>query len=247
MPKISVITAVYNAEPFLEKSIVSILEQSFRDFEFILVNDASTDGSAKILERHSTDPRITIIHNDANIGCAASRNKAVCVANGEYFAIHDADDISYPYRLSTQNDALSDADIVGSHAVKMNEHGNEISVMKYPPKDIRGCIYAIVKWKLNPIIDPSSAFHRSVLEENNLYSTDPELSIAADFDLWCNAIIRQKKITNIQGPLIKYRVHQKNNTNSRKGDMALAADKIWSNFLKHTSLYQEQIKGFALV
>ncbi|MFN8250041.1 MAG: glycosyltransferase family 2 protein [Ferruginibacter sp.] len=100
-PVISVIMGVYNAETFLEEAIKSILNQSFRDFEFIIVNDASTDNSVAIINRFNDD-RIRVINNESNIGLTRSLNKAIRQAHGEFIARMDADDISFPDRFREQ-------------------------------------------------------------------------------------------------------------------------------------------------
>ena len=94
MPRVSVIMAVYNASRFLREAVGSILCQTFRDFELIAVDDASSDSSLDILQGFA-DERIRIIRHDRNHGAAISRNDALRAACGEYVAIMDADDVSY--------------------------------------------------------------------------------------------------------------------------------------------------------
>jgi len=102
-PKVSVIMAVYNGEKYLEEAIESILSQSFGDFEFIIVDDGSTDRTSEILREYAKkDERIKIIANSKNIGLTKSLNKAIEQANGEYIARQDADDISLPQRFEQQ-------------------------------------------------------------------------------------------------------------------------------------------------
>src|SRR4030067_2802339 len=97
-PKVTVLMSVYNGEKYLEKAINSILNQTFTDFEFLIVNDGSTDGSVKIIESYN-DHRIRLVHNEANIGLINSLNKGLDLAQGEYVARMDCDDISLTERL----------------------------------------------------------------------------------------------------------------------------------------------------
>ncbi len=98
---ISVILPVYNAMPYLQEAVESILQQTLRDFELIIIDDASTDGSVAYVESLS-DPRIIFLRNDINSGAAAARNQAMALARAPYIAFMDADDISAPQRLEKQ-------------------------------------------------------------------------------------------------------------------------------------------------
>lgn len=100
-PKVSVITAVYNAEKFIAKTLNSIIGQSFSDFEYILVDDASTDNSAAIIESIG-DPRVTLIRNEHNSRLVVTRNRAIAAARGAFIAVTDHDDVSLPTRLEEQ-------------------------------------------------------------------------------------------------------------------------------------------------
>ena len=98
--KITVLMPVYNAEKYIEKAIDSVLNQSFKDFELLIINDGSTDGSMDII-RNFNDPRIVVV-NQANSGVAAALNTGVKLARGEFIARFDADDICYPRRFDEQ-------------------------------------------------------------------------------------------------------------------------------------------------
>ena len=100
MPKVSVVMSVCNSEPFIRDAIKSILGQTFQDFEFIIINDGSTDGSLQIIQSYG-DSRIRITSQE-NLGLTKSLNKGIGIARGEYIARQDADDISEPSRLEKQ-------------------------------------------------------------------------------------------------------------------------------------------------
>src|SRR4051812_15533497 len=99
-PKISVLLPVYNAEPYLKEAIDSVLQQTFADFELIIINDGSKDRSADIIKSY-TDKRILFIDQE-NIGLSATLNKGIALARGEYIARQDNDDISRPERFRKQ-------------------------------------------------------------------------------------------------------------------------------------------------
>ena len=114
--KVSVLIPVYNGAPFLKEALDSILNQTFTDFELILLNDASPDNSEEIIKQYNDD-RIRYYRNKKNLGISASRNKLMDLAQGEYWVIMDNDDISLPFRLEEQVkfiDKHSDITMAGS-------------------------------------------------------------------------------------------------------------------------------------
>ena len=205
-PEISVVMSVYNGLPFLNAAIESVLSQSFTDFEFIIIDDASTDGSRDIIEYyHKIDPRIVVIFNDVNFGGTGlgyNLAKGVEIARGKYVARMDSDDISVVDRFEIQRRYLvdnGDIDIVGSWAVDIDENDNVLQVRKYPTthSEIIRLIWA------NPIIHPSVLFKRdSILKIGNYaFNTGRK----DDYDLWFRAVRFGLKFSNIPIPLLKYR------------------------------------------
>lgn len=117
MPDLSVIMPVYNGEAYLCQAIDSILKQTFRNFEFIIIDDASTDGSEKIIHAYE-DSRIKFVRNTDNQGNYPSRNKGLKMATGKYICVMDADDVAYPHRFDVQYRYLEnhpDVLAVGTH------------------------------------------------------------------------------------------------------------------------------------
>lgn len=107
-PRVSVLTTVYNREPFIGEAIESVLASSFQDFEYIIVDDCSTDRSYEVASRYATaDRRISVYRNDENIGDYPNRNKAASLARGEFIKYVDSDDILYPHGLKVMVDAMS--------------------------------------------------------------------------------------------------------------------------------------------
>lgn len=231
MIKLSVITTVFNGELFLRESIDSILSQEFNDFEFIIIDDGSTDSTPKILTEYTGNKKIRILQNKYNEGIAVSRNRGLLESKGIYVAIHDADDISLPLRFKKQIDILDsnkEIGFLGSHAMKISPCGHIMGEMKYPPKSTSSAFIHIMKHKLNPIIDPSSMFRKKLVLDRGGYKM--EMRHSMDFDLWCRLLLHQIQLTNICEPLIKYRIHENSISSTQRSDMRKVADDICVKF-----------------
>jgi glycosyltransferase involved in cell wall biosynthesis len=136
LPKISVIMSIYNGEKYLRGALESILNQTLRDFEFIIINDGSEDGTRAILDS-CHDTRIRVIHQE-NIGLTESLNKGLEIARGIYIARMDADDISHINRLEKEAaflDANKDVGLVGTFGIRIDENGKEGHLLSFPTTD----------------------------------------------------------------------------------------------------------------
>lgn len=202
-PKISVIMPVYNSEKFLDESISSILNQSFKDFELIIINDKSTDFSLKIIKKYMRkDKRIKLVNNEKNLGTVRSRNIGLKNAEGKYVAILDSDDISNSERLRLQYSYLEKNPhifLVGSSAVYINEQGEELCrFRKYNN-------YKILRWRLPK---SCSIVHSSIMfrnEKNNFYNED--FKSAHDYNFYLDLLANGKNITNLPVFLVKHRFY----------------------------------------
>ena len=134
-PLISVVMSVYNGDQFLAEAIESILHQSWRDFEFIIVDDASRDTTSQILEQYQKqDDRIHLLRNEVNSGLGCSLQKGVEAARGRFIARMDADDISLPDRFEKQLNYLinhSEIKILGSGLLLIDENGKVVTQMQF--------------------------------------------------------------------------------------------------------------------
>ena len=187
-PKISVLMSVYNGEVFLRPAIESILQQSFADFEFLIVNDASSDHSREIILSYR-DSRIRLIDNLQNIGLTRSLNKGLALARGDYIARMDADDISLPERLEEELKLFSgNVGLVSCWGRRIDEDGNRVSVrwidevIRIPDKDIKKRMFT----KGNCILGPAAIFSRKVVEKIGFY--DETLRQAQDYNYWLRAL-----------------------------------------------------------
>jgi radical SAM superfamily enzyme YgiQ (UPF0313 family) len=202
-PKVSVIMSVYNGERFLRESIDSILNQTFRDFEFIIINDGSTDRTGEILDSYS-DERIKIF-NQSNQGLTKSLNKALRLARGEYIARQDADDISEPNRLEVQVAYLEshpDIGLVGSFAKVINEQGdftgNELIVPDFSEE-----IFELLPSR-NCLLHGSVMFKRDIIDLVGNYNEN--FPYAQDYEFWIR-ISQKFKVANIPKYLYRFRIH----------------------------------------
>jgi len=202
-PKVSVIIPVYNADKYLRESIESILNQSFADFELLLINDGSTDNSLEIMNSYS-DKRIRVLNNHANTGLATVRNRGIDEARGEYIAWLDADDASLPTRLEKQVrllDANAALGLCGTHAKTMGQ-GEPIE-WRFPADPENIFCHMLF---YDPLVTSSVMIRRSVLHDNNLRFNAHYLT-AEDYDLW-ERVSRLCLMSNIPEILTLYRVHE---------------------------------------
>ena len=218
--KISVITTVYNCEKFIEESINSILNQTYEDFEFIIINDGSTDRTAEII-RSFKDERIEFWGYEENMGVPFRSNFSIDIAEGEYIAIHDADDISLPSRLEQEVKMLkSDKSLfcVGGYAIIINEKGDEIGKWSHPPNSNSGMINAIASGK-NPIINPSAMFKRDDFIKIGKYTKDKDFQLVHDLEFWGRCLFSGFNFCTLETPLIKYRLNRNGLTYGRSSEM----------------------------
>ena len=196
--------SVYNGERFLSSAIQSILAQTYKNIEFIIVNDGSTDRSREIILGHQQDdPRIKLLDNEKNSGLIYSLNKGLAASSGKYIARMDADDLSLPTRFAKQVHYMERNPDVGALGVRTYE--GLLSRMinaTYTPGKIQ-CKYALLFY--NCIGHPGVMLRKATLEEHHLnYSSD--YLYAEDFKLWTEIA----KVTNIDllpDPLLYYRPH----------------------------------------
>ena len=202
---ISVVMSVYNSETYLKEAIDSILHQTFTDFEFLIIDDFSTDNSRKILELYSRkDDRIKIFTNKENFGLTKNLNKLLRYAKGEYIARMDADDISELNRFERQVDFLENnknIDIVGTFSRNINQNG-EITGSRILPITHTDIIKLLPK--LCPMSHPSVFFRKDRVEKIGFYNEKHKRS--QDYDMWFRAAAAGLEFHNIPEFLLKYRM-----------------------------------------
>jgi len=202
-PKVSVVMSVYNGERYLREAVNSILDQTFTDFEFIIVNDGSIDNTCAILESYN-DSRIVLIHNQENIGLTRSLNKGLTLAQGEYVARMDADDVAIPHRFEKQVAFLEkhpEIGILGSSCWTIDTNGQGQGVYQMPTNDLQ------IRWTsllANPFVHPTVMIRRDLLIQNGL-KYDEAFQTTQDYELWMR-VLKYTRGANLSEPLIRYRV-----------------------------------------
>lgn len=204
-PRISVITTVHNGERFLAEALDSILSQTFADFEYLVVDDLSTDGSPGILQRYAErDDRIVLLRTEAQINHSNAINTALKRAQGEFVAILDADDVAQPSRLERQVaflEAKPEVGAAGTYAQQIDEEGRVGQVLSYPTT----CQMA--RWDIlfaTPILHSAAMMRRSLLVEIGGYSV--QWRYANDYSLWAE-LIKHTGIASLPEVLVSYRRH----------------------------------------
>lgn len=241
MPKVSIIMSAYNAKQYMRGAIDSILNQAFRDFEFIIINDGSTDSTRDIILSYK-DSRIKFIENSENIGLTKSLNKGLKIAQGEYIARIDTDDTSMPERLMEQVrflDEHKDIAVVGSWAEVIDDEKGESYILKH------SCDSVIIKWAYifkNQIVHSSAFFRKNIIEDVGYYNEN--YKYAQDFDFWFR-VSRKYKITNIPKILTKHRIHSKSVSKTPETHQIqdqLVLEIIFNNVNYYINLNREDFK-----
>jgi glycosyltransferase involved in cell wall biosynthesis len=201
-PRVTVLTSIYNGEKYLREALDSILNQTFKDFEFLIINDCSTDKTAEILESYR-DPRIRIVNNEENMGLTKSLNKGLKLANSEYIARMDADDISLPERLQKQVEFLDEHPEIGVLGtwIQWIDENSKPSIIIRPPT-----APGVIGWFLifeNCVAHPSVMMRADVIIQLGFYNA--EAIHAQDYDLWVRANFITR-IANIPDTLVQLRV-----------------------------------------
>lgn len=234
MPKVSVVLPVYNSSKYLSESISSILNQTYDDFEFLIIDDGSTDNSGDIVNTFK-DKRILFYQNEQNLGLVTTLNKAIDLVDSEYILRLDADDIAIKNRIEKQIAFMdSDTDLVasGGYASIMSFDGKRLNkTWTYPLDDPR--VKARLFWG-NSIIHPTSIIRNSVIKDNEIkYSQN--YPHAEDYHLWWQ-LVDKGKLANLPKVLINYRKHDNQITNKFKQEQQSSSGKIVIDYLADKGL-----------
>ncbi len=215
MPRVSVLTPIYNTNPqHLREMIDSILNQTFTDFEFLILNDSPDNTEIEKIVKSYSDKRIKYSKNDKNMGITPSRNKLLKMARGEYIAVFDHDDISVPNRLAMQVEFLDKNPDVGIVSGLMEMFGAKSGIYAYPESDTDIRIYMTNNCAM---AHSASMIRKSVLADNNIeyeaYYTPDE-----DYRLFAR-LMECTKMYNLQTVLVKYRMFENQTSVTQKARM----------------------------
>lgn len=216
IPTVSVILSVRNGEPYLKQAIDSILAQSFRDFELIVVDNHSTDDSPHIVESYD-DERIILTRPQEPLHLAQALNHAASMARGEYVARMDADDVSHPARFEKQIQYMREhpsVGILGSQIRPIDGDGKLITKGSYRKPEA----HEDICWSLFfgcPLWHPTVMLRKAVIDELGWYGSlaieGREQYSTEDYDLWCRAIAHTQ-MHNLPEILLDYRIHADNHS-----------------------------------
>lgn len=204
-PEISVITAVYNGERHLEECLESIFNQTFTDFELVVVDDGSTDSTPRLLEGwQKRDARLRVLTNQKNQGRPQARNRAVTASRGKYIANLDADDASMPQRLALQYQFLQAHPQIQVLGADIRIHGTD-RILTHPRTnaEIRADLFF-----------DSSLFHSTVMMRKSILAAtnswyDVTLPLSQDYGLWASLMFNpQAEFANLPEPLSVYRLQE---------------------------------------
>ena len=198
-PRVSVIMPVYNGEKYLREAIDSVLDQSFRDFELIIIDDGSKDNSSSIIQSYC-DPRIKFRPNESNLGLPRTLNRGIDMADGKYIARMDQDDICLPTRLEKQVAFMENHPEVGICGTWIEVFGIGSYVEKYPAasEDVKAYMFFY-----NPLAHPTVVMRKETLVQLGMRYA-PEFLHAEDYEFWQRAS-KQVSICNIPEVLLRYR------------------------------------------
>ena len=226
---------VFNAEKYLAEAIESILVQNYKNFEFLIFNDGSTDRSSEIISTYSkTDNRIKAYNYHQNTGYVKHLNEGLSVAKGKYIARMDADDISLPFRFEKQVNFLEqnlNVGLVGSSFQKIDSFG----VKKGKPVILNGDI-AEIEYQMifgNYFAHPSIMFRRECLSEQNIYKS--EYMPAEDYEFIYN-ISKNASIFNLSEVLLHYRIHNMNISSLKSEIQKVSVKNIFRTILTDYSI-----------
>lgn len=241
-PLISVLMSTYNeTTKELDESINSILQQTYSNFEFLIINDNPNNYELEKTLKSYKDSRIKIIHNEENLGLVKSLNSGLKYCNGQYVARMDADDISCPSRIQDellylQNNRL---DMVGSYIEAIDENGKTIKPLMRFPKN-HNQIVKFMRWG-SCICHPTWLLKREACFELQGYRKTPHCE---DYDFILRAIAHGYKVGNIPKVELSYRIRQSGVSKSHKAEQFLLRDYLAQNMKQIDSLTEDTITEF---
>ncbi len=211
-PLASVVMPVFNGERFLREAVESVLAQSFTDFEFIIIDDGSTDGTAAMLDSYArSDPRVRVYHQE-NKGLVESLNRGCGLAQGKYLAIMHADDLAVRNRLRWQIEFMerhADIGVVGGAAETIDSTGRALTCL-HPPLDDEDIKNALLHY--NPMAHPTVVMRKETFVSVGGYR---RFFPAEDYDMWLR-IAERWRLANLEAVVLRYRIHPNQASNQKR-------------------------------
>lgn len=229
-PLVSIIMCTWNSDKYISEAINSVLNQTYGNWELIIINDASSDNTKDIISKYITaNNEIIYLENKINLWVSISRNKWIELSKWKYIAILDSDDIWFPNKLEKQIEFLeknNDYWLVWTNVIRIDENGN--SLWKFVKKETDTAIRKNLIFA-NQFCHSSILFRKSALDQVGFY--DEKIPLSEDYDLFLR-IWTVSKLYNIQEYLTKYRIHDSNISKTRKLHLKWIAYKFFFRYRK---------------
>jgi GT2 family glycosyltransferase len=205
-PKVTVLLAVKDGEPYVQEALRSVIDQTFADFELLVVDDASTDATVRVVEA-LRDPRVRLLRNKRNLGQVPSLNLGLREARGEYVARLDADDVCHATRLARQVEVLDSeprVGLVGTWMEAIGEHGQHLGWLRKTLADYVDFVYHTLIMRVY-VSHPSAMYRREPVLALGGY--DEATGPAEDKDLWRKLVLERFEARIVPEALVRYRLH----------------------------------------
>ena len=238
-PLVTVLMPVFNGEEFLKEAIESILTQTYINFEFLIINDGSTDDSERIIRSYK-DSRIKYIKNEINLRLIETLNKGIQLANGKYIARMDADDVCDSRRLELQVEFLEknlEYGLVGARGVSI---GGLVEIKYHYPSEHNSIQFALSLY--NPFLHSCITYRKELLEVNK-FEYNSRYPHCEDYELWLR-MIKYTKFYNLPEFLIKIRVHDNQVTKQNIDLQINYTNELRSNYLLSLGFVMSEIELF---
>ena len=245
-PLVSVIMSVYNGEQWLSRAIDSIIQQTYTNWEFIIIDDASNEATQNILNQYITDKRIKLLRQKSRQGLTKNLNRAIELCNGEFIARMDADDISLSTRFEKQVSYLQSKPVISVVASFINMIDEKDQPIGIWPDDRKTIYWKNIKTMLpwnNCIAHPTIMARNTILKR---YRYNEEQTHSQDWDLWLRLADDDKIIEKMPEPLLLYRVHSGSITRqSNKKSAFLKKNEVYKKYLEHSKFNSFNTKVWA--
>ena len=230
-PLVTVLMPVYNGEKYLKDAIESVLNQTFRDFEFLIIDDGSTDNGVEIMGLFN-DARIRIERNKTNLGLIKTLNNGLTLSRGKYIARMDCDDVSLPKRLSAQVNFMEKHPEIGICGSWVKIIGlKQKFINKYPQKHEEARAYLLFN---TPFAHPAVIIRKELIQKYQ-FKYDENYKHAEDYELW-SRIIDHAKIANIPKVLLHYRMHPESASKKNSLEQTKNSDKVRLKLLNNLGI-----------
>ncbi len=226
-PRVTVVIPVYNRPQYVREAIESILRQTYSDFELLVIDDGSSDGTGEVVRSYAND-RVRLVRHERNLGIPRTRNDGVRLARSEYVAFLDSDDVADPMRLERQVaflDSHPDYAAVGAWVSWMNADGRPISRVKRKP--VSSSEIAALRLLRSGVENSASMARTSILRD---YWHNEAYDVASDYELWARIAARYK-LSNLPEVLVCRRLHGGQFTKLKADSVRLARQAIYANQL----------------